>query len=73
MTAPLYSVEAFYLRFKNYDCKIIFSWTDCKSKLYQQDKIKNICVFLTLTKGTAKKLLPQKYRHKQKRFNMSSH
>ena len=28
----------------------MFSWTDCKSKLYQQYEIKNVCVFLTLTK-----------------------
>ena len=51
MTAPLYLVKVFYLRWKKYDCKIIFTWTDCKSKLCQQGKLKNVCVFLTLTKG----------------------
>ena len=51
MTAQLYLVEVFYLRQKKYDCKIIFSWTVCKSKLNQQFKIKNVCVFLTLTKS----------------------
>ena len=45
MTAQLYLVEVFYLRQKKYDCKIIFSWTDCNSELYQQCKIKNVCVF----------------------------
>ena len=38
MTARLYLVEVFYLRWKKYDCKIILSWTDCKSKLGQQCK-----------------------------------
>ena len=34
----LYLVEVFYLRCKKYDCKIMLSWTDCKSKLDQQCK-----------------------------------
>ena len=43
MTAELYLAEVFYLRYdfylrKKYDCKIILSWTDCKSKLDQQRK-----------------------------------
>ena len=43
MTAELYLAEVFYLRYdfylrKKYDCKIILSWTDCKSKLDQQCK-----------------------------------
>ena len=29
----------------------LFSWTDYKSKLDQQCKIKNVCVFLTPTKS----------------------
>ena len=51
MTAWLYLVEVFYLRQKKYNFKIIFSWTDCKSKLDQQCKIKNVSVFLTPTKS----------------------
>ena len=54
MTAGLYIAEVFYTILydfiKNTICTIIFSWSDCKSKLYQQCKIKNVCVFLTLTK-----------------------
>ena len=37
----------------------MFSWTDCKSKLYQQYKIKNVRVFLTLTK-LGEKITPSK-------------
>ena len=48
MTVGLYLAEVFHL--KNAIWKIIFSWTDCKSKLYQECKIKNACVVLTLTK-----------------------
>ena len=51
MTAWLYLIEVFYLRQKKYDYKIIFSWTDCKSTLYEQCKLKNVCVFLTPTKS----------------------
>ena len=54
MTAGLYLAEVFYTILydfiKNTICTIIFSWSDSKSKLYQQCKIKNVCVFLTLTK-----------------------
>ena len=38
MTAQLSLDEVFYLRQKKYGCKIIHSWTDCKSKLDQQGK-----------------------------------
>ena len=55
MTAPLYLVKVFYLRYKKYRCKIKFSWTDCKSKLYQQCKTKEVCVFLTLKQGISER------------------
>ena len=38
ITARLYLIEVFYLRKKIYGCKIVLSWTDCKSKLDQQCK-----------------------------------
>ena len=51
MTARIYLVEVLSLRQKKCNCKIIFSWTDCKSELDQQCKTKNVCVFLTVTKN----------------------
>ena len=50
MTAQLCLVEDFVWNRKKYDCKIILSWTDCKSKLDQQCKKtlkyeKYLCIF----------------------------
>ena len=48
-------------------CKIILSWTDCKSKCTKK------CLCIINLNKKLKKLLPQKYGHKQKRFNLLSY